>query len=95
MKIILNEFAAEELEDTVEFYEQQVDGLGSRFKDEIKKALRSIKQNPQAWPPETPDIKKFILYKFPYKILYSIEPDYIYVIAIAHMHRRPQYWSAR
>jgi hypothetical protein len=72
--IILNEFAVEELNDAVEFYNLQVDGLGSRFKD---------------------DIKNFILHKFPYKILYSIETDYIYVIAIVHMHRRPQYWAER
>jgi hypothetical protein len=93
--IIINEFAAEELKEAVDFYELQVEGLGKIFKDEIKFALRSIKKNPETWPVESGDIKKFILHKFPYKILYSIETDYIYVIAIAHMHRRPQYWTKR
>ena len=95
MVIILNEFAVEELNDAVDFYELQVDDLGKRFKDEIKSALRSIKKNPDTWPTESGDIRKFILHKFPYKILDSIETGYIYVIAIAHMHRRPQYWSER
>ena len=95
MVIILNEFAVEELKDAVEFYELQLEGLGKRFNHEIKSALRSIKKNPDTWPIESGDIKKFILHKFPYKILYSIEADYIYVIAIAHMHRRPQYWIKR
>ena len=95
MVIILNEFAAEELKDAIDFYEIQVKGLGKRFKDEIKFALRAIKKNPDTWPTESDDIKKYILHKFPYKILYSIENNYIYIIAIAHMHRRPQYWIKR
>lgn len=93
--IIFNEFAAAEFEDAVDFYELQVEGLGRRFKEEIAHALRAIKKNPEVWPVESGDIKRFILHKFPYKILYSIESDYIYIIAIAHMHRKPQYWAER
>lgn len=28
----------------------------------------------------------------PCKILYSIEEDHIFVIAVAHQHRKPDYW---
>jgi len=31
-------------------------------------------------------------YKFPYKLLYSVEKDHVLVIAIAHQHRKPDYW---
>ncbi len=35
---------------------------------------------------------KVIFNEFPYKILYSIEKDHIYIIAVAHQHRKPNYW---
>lgn len=41
------------------------------------------------------DIRKCIVNKFPFNILYSIEGDYILVIAIAHHHRSPDYWIDR
>jgi hypothetical protein len=32
---------------------------------------------------------------FPYAVLYSIEDDYILIVAIAHGKRRPGYWRHR
>ena len=36
-----------------------------------------------------------ILSRFPYKLLYSVEADHLYVIAVAHLHRAPDYWVDR
>lgn len=40
-------------------------------------------------------IRRLILSRFPYKLLYSVEADHIYVIAVAHQHREPNYWTDR
>ena len=32
---------------------------------------------------------------FPYAVLYSIEPDYILVVAVMHCRREPGYWRNR
>lgn len=95
MNVIFDDLANEEFNDAVEYYEFQVEGLGKRFKEEIKRALRTIKRFPEIGVVEEGDIRRYILHKFPYKILYSIEKDYIYIIAIAHMHREPNYWIKR
>ena len=51
------------------------------------------------WPLSSPiergDIRRLVLTRFPYKLLYSIEPDHLYVLAVAHQHRRPSYWVGR
>jgi plasmid stabilization system protein ParE len=83
------------LNDTIEYYEFQVQGLGKSFREEIKRALRTIKRFPKIGAIEEGDIRRFLLHKFPYKIMYSIEKDYIYIIAIAHTHREPTYWIDR
>ena len=92
MKVIFDELAQEEFNDAIEYYEFEVEGLGKKFKEEIKRAFRIIKRFPKIGVVDEGDIRIYILHKFPYKILYSIEKDYIYIIAIAHMHREPNYW---
>ncbi len=95
MNIIFNELARDELNDAVDFYNLELSGLGVFFKEEIKKSLNRILDYPAAWPAITQDIRKYVLHRFPYKILYSIEKDHIYIIAIAHQHRKPNYWIDR
>jgi plasmid stabilization system protein ParE len=95
MKVIFNELAKIELEDAVEFYELEYLGLGIRFKEEIKKSVKRIVEYPKAWSLEAGEIRKYLVHKFPYKILYSIEKDHIFIIAIAHQHRTPNYWVDR
>lgn len=95
MKVIFDKLASEELNDACEYYELQVVGLGGKFREEIKRGLRSIKRFPEIGSTERGDIKRYILHKFPFKILYSLEKEYIYIIAIAHMHREPSYWVER
>ena len=95
MKVIFNELARDELNDTVDFYNLEFSGLGNNFKELIKKSINRIVEYPSAWPPVTQEIRKYVLHQFPYKILYSIESDHIYIIAIAHQHRKPSYWIDR
>lgn len=95
MRIIFDDLAKEEFNDAIEYYEFQVQGLGTNFREEIKRALRTIRRFPKIGAIEEGDIRRYILHRFPYKIMYSIEKDYIYIIAIAHTHREPSYWIGR
>ena len=95
MDVLFDDLAAYELNDASEYYELEVPGLGIRFKNEVKKAIRRICEYPMAWSIEKDSIRRCLLHKFPYKIIYSIENDYIYIIAIAHCHRHPDYWIDR
>ena len=95
MEIVFDKLAQLELEDASEYYELEVPGLGVQFREEIKRGISRIREYPDAWAKEKGDVRRYLLYRFPYKILYSIEKNYIYVIAIAHCHRRPDYWVDR
>jgi plasmid stabilization system protein ParE len=92
MRIVYSTLARQELEDAARYYELEHEGLGERFRQEVKKAARRITRYPQAWSLERGEVRKCLLHKFPYKLLYSIETDHIFVIAVAHQHRRPDYW---
>ncbi len=95
MKIIFSKYAKLELEDAVSFYELHQPELGKRFKNEVKKATLRIAEYPTAWSTEKGEIRKCLLHKFPYKLIYSIESDHIFIIAVAHQYRKPNYWVER
>jgi len=95
MKVVFSKYAKLELEDAVRFYNLQHAGLGKKFEVEVKKAALRIAKYPTAWSNESGEIRKCLLHKFPYNLLYSIENDHILVIAVAHQHRKPNYWVER
>ena len=95
MKVIFAKLAKLELDDATIYYELEHPGLGIKFKDEVKKNIERIKKYPEAAVLERGEIRKSLLHKFPYKILYSIESDHIFIIALAHQHRKPEYWVNR
>lgn len=92
MKVIFTKLAKLELQDAAAFYELELPGLGKKLREEIKKAILRIVEYPKAWSIEREGVRKCLLHSFPYKILYSVEEDYILIIAIARQHRKPDYW---
>lgn len=95
MRVIFTRIATQELEDAVHFYDFESAGLGQRFKEEVRKAAVRIAEYPQAWSIERGEVRKCLLHTFPYKLLYSVEEDHILVLAVAHQHRKPDYWVDR
>lgn len=95
LKIEISKIAQQEFLETKEFYEIEQAGLGVIFEQEIKNSLLRIKQYPSAWPPESEEVCRYFVHKFPYKILYSVQKDIIVILAFAHLHREPNYWVDR
>ena len=95
MKIEFLPEAKAELDDAIDYYELQVVGLGDTFKTIAKSTIKRISTFPTAWTKIRPDVRRCIMHKFPYNVLYSIEEECILIIAIAHHHRNPNYWIDR
>ena len=84
-----------EMVQAARYYEAQVPNLGSDFLSEIHLAVKSIEDNPEAAPKIKGSIRRRIIRRFPYAILYQIDPSEIVVLAIMHQHRDPDYWHGR
>jgi plasmid stabilization system protein ParE len=95
MRAVFSPEALQEFEDAEHYYDQQIPKLGERFRAEVRSALPRIAAWPLSYPCERGDIRRLTLSRFPYKILYSVEADHIYIIAVAHYHREPKYWLGR
>jgi plasmid stabilization system protein ParE len=95
MKVIFVEEAKLEIDDTVLFYELEQPKLGLLFKRELKRLIDIIIDYPEIGSNENYSLKSLLLHKFPYKVIYSVNNDQILILAIAHQHRKPEYWADR
>jgi len=87
--------AREEFLSAVQYYEDCQVGLGLRFRHIIEEAIEKTIKAPFRYRVIHPPFRRHLLQKFPYAIIYSIEPDHIRIIAIAHTKRKPGYWLNR
>jgi toxin ParE2 len=95
MKIRFLTLAQREVDDAVIWYEQQGQGLSQDFLDQLDRAMRLVKSHPQIATQIEPGLRRFLLARFPYSLIYGIDGDTIIVIAVAHQHRHPHYWADR
>lgn len=75
--------AAEEMQATAAYYEEQVRGLGQEFLDEIEQGLRRIQQFPLLWSIYEGEYQRYLLKRFPYGLIYRIDPERIFIIVTA------------
>lgn len=94
MRVLLTEIAKQELAEARAYLDMQQAGLGKRFAREIRDAAVHIRRFPEAFPRERGEARKYLLHRFPYK-LYALRGGDAIVIAVAHQHRRPDYWTDR
>jgi hypothetical protein len=91
---ILDE-AADELADAISRYESIESGLGVRLKHDVKAAVTWISANAELPRVRHKGYRRLNLKVFPYYIAYIIHSDVVWVLAIAHSSRRPEYWIKR
>ena len=87
--------ARQELNEVVHYFNSQQVRLGDEFRDEAWETLKRIKDFPLAWHPLSSSIRRCQMRRFPYGIIYEPSNLEILVIAVAHMHREPEYWRER
>jgi hypothetical protein len=87
--------ARNELRNAIKYYNGQKDGLGIEFLSEVQATVKRIKQMPNAWHPIDNEIRRCQTKRFPYGVIYLLESKTLMIVAIAHLHREPDYWRNR
>jgi len=80
---------------SIDYYEECESGLGEDFAIEVHATIQNILAYPEAWPTLEDDIRRCLTSRFPYDVLCSIETDGIFILAVMHLHRNPDYWKHR
>ncbi len=95
MKVRFLDVAQRELDEAVDYYNAEVSGLGDAFLMEVLSAIDRIRSFPAAWHPLGSEIRRCRLRRFSYGLIYAVEDEAILVIAVANLHRRPDFWHNR
>jgi toxin ParE1/3/4 len=95
MKIRLHPEAQNELIKNVVYYEKKALGLGASFLNEFEKTAKYIHDFPLASNEIDSGIRRSLMDKFEYGIIYFIHNDTVEILAIAHSKRKPNYWIKR
>ncbi len=95
MQLIFLTIARDELAEIKHYYNLQQMGLGDAFQREAQAATKLILERPLAWQVEIEPARRFVLNKFPFKMVYVVKNNLVLVVAIMHQHRLPDYWIDR
>lgn len=87
--------AERELNDAAQYYDLEDPGLGAAFLQEVDRCLQSIETHPEAGPILRDSVRRRLLRRFPYALLYKIKPTGIRILAVMNLKRRPTYWVGR
>ena len=95
MTFSLHPEAEAEFIEAIEYYEKIEAGLGFDFAIEVHFTIQRVVAFPKAWPVIDGEIRRSLVRRFPFGVLYSEEKEGIFIAAVMNLHRHPEYWKDR
>lgn len=87
--------AERELREAVEYYEDIEAGLGYDLSVEVYSAIQRAVAYPRAWPVLDGEIRRALVRRFPYGVLYAQQEGTLIIVAVMNLRREPGYWKDR
>jgi plasmid stabilization system protein ParE len=78
-----------------QYYEGQAENLGLDFISVVERSYQRLMTFPESGHPFGPRLRRVLVPGFPYGLLYRPDQDRIFIVAVAHLRRRPGYWRHR
>lgn len=94
-KLIFHPYVFYDVRESYDWYENESSGLGERFLLELENAYHAISIHPLYWAPYSVRFRWFLLKRFPFGVIYRVEKQVIYIVAVAHLSRKPGFWKKR
>ena len=95
MNVCFSKIAEIEFNDAINYYNEQSEGLGFEFANEVQLTLDRIVDFVDSWPKLSENTRRARTNRFPYGIIYTVDDNEIIIVAVMHLHRKPDYWKSR
>lgn len=95
MEILFHPEAVDEAAAARQWYEERSAKAAEAFVAELDRGVESLRESPLRWPPDAQDVRRLLLKRYPFALVYRVKLDEIQVLAVAHLSRRPGYWRER
>jgi hypothetical protein len=93
ISIEVRDEARVEIREAFAFYEERRRGLGRQFLLSLDALVERIHRQPRAFPVIDGSVRKAMLRRFPYALIFDLEEDRETISAAFHGRRRPGTWS--
>src|SRR5580693_5880042 len=93
--VVYHRLAASELIKSAEFYEHRNPTLGGAFLDSVEATLPKIQRRPELGKPGRFKSRSWKIKRFPFRIVYLEQPHRLWIVAVTHLSRSPDYWIRR
>ena len=87
--------AEQEFREAFFWYFERSPIAADAFRSVVFEAVDALSESADMWPANEDGIRYCVLTRFPYTVWYDLQVDQATVLAIAHQHRRPEYWKRR
>jgi plasmid stabilization system protein ParE len=96
-RLIVRPEAESDITDAAVWYEDRESGLGMDFTAEIHAAIERAVERPLSCLRlrETPEVRRILARRFPYRIFFLVRSDAIVVFAVLHGARHDRHWRKR
>ena len=84
-----------DLEEAAAYFTRRDAGAAAEFLDSYEECLRLIRHFPHAAAIRADGMRRSKIGRFNFSITYAIYPEFIYLVAIENLNRRPGYWHER
>lgn len=95
LDVTYHRLAELELFEAAQYYESESPGLGVAFLNEVERCTIAIVEHPELGTLVVGSIRRRLVHRFPYGILYTHTPSCVRILAVMNLKRRPHYWVGR
>lgn len=95
MKCWFHPEARTESIEAASYYERQRPGLGLRFLDAVDETIRRVQAHPFMYRVVSDVWRQCRVSRFPFGVIYRTTDRGVEIIAVMHLHRKPDYWRHR
>lgn len=95
LPLIITQEAEEDILFSAVWYDQQREHLGDEFIRCLEGAFIRIQRNPESFAEVFPSVRRALVRRFPYSVIYRLDSDQIGIIAVYHGSRDPKGWQER
>lgn len=87
--------AAMDIRRAAEFYARESRGLGAEFLREFESVIMLLSENPEIGVLTRGGARKLVMRRFPYVVIYRVQPESVLVLAVGHQRQSPDFWIER
>jgi plasmid stabilization system protein ParE len=84
-----------QIAEAIDWYDSQEPGRGDDFLGSLQDTIESICHNPHQYQVLRGDLRRAVLRRFPYLVIYGVVDDEVIVLRCVHAHRDPRRWLSQ